>query len=205
MPLAVATEGGSHEEALMEHATGMRMARISTNPLRDVLQTAADTERLSVQLRDFCSGASFWLIDAGADHDQPFLLPEIAEAEIVLLAGASPDSIKTAYGGLKALHTRLARREFQVLVAGAPLAQAELIQQNIAAAANRYLGVSVRALGNIPPDDRLWRAEQLERPVIEAYPMADASVALRAIATRLLDGAGAGGAPANRALATEGS
>jgi flagellar biosynthesis protein FlhG len=189
---------------MAEHATGMRMARVSASPLCDVLRTAADTERLSAQLKDFCSGASFWLIDAGADHDQPFLLPEIAAADIVVLTGATPDSIKAAYGGVKTLHSRLARRHFQLLVAGAPADQAELIQQNIAAAANRYLGVSVQALGNIPADDRLWRAGQLERPVIEAFPMADASVALRGIATRLLDSASAGAAQAARALATEG-
>jgi flagellar biosynthesis protein FlhG len=46
--------------------------------------------------------------------------------------------------------------------------------------------VPVRFLGNLPPDEHLARALQLGRPVVEAFPMASASIALREVAARLL-------------------
>jgi len=106
---------------------------------------------------------------------------------MVVLTSSTADSIKHAYAQIKALHGQLGRRQFLLMVVGATLAQAEKIQQNIAQAANQYLAVPVRFLGSIPNDEHLGRALQLGRPVVEAFPMASASVALREVAARLLN------------------
>ena len=51
---------------------------------------------------------------------------------------------------------------------------------------SRHLQVRLEYLGHIPVDEKLKRATQLCRPVIEAFPAAQASYAIREIAQGLM-------------------
>lgn len=182
-----AQASGKPSTAIQEHSTSFHIARLSSKPLKDVLFRAGDTTQLSQLIKDAAHSASYWLTDAGLDYDQAALLPDITLSEIVIITTTAPDSIKSAYGCMKALNTDLGRKLFHVLVVNASEAQAELIQQNIAAAAQRYLGVTIKSLGSVPFDEKLSRAEQMGRPVIELFPTADISAALRRVASKLLN------------------
>ena len=182
----LACREGDAQQAVQPHGPGVRIARLANRPLDELLNQPDDTAKLSQQLQALSPSGQFCLIDIDLQRDNPFVLPELAQGEMVVLTSSTPDSIKHAYAQIKALHGQLGRRQFLLMVVGTTLAQAEKIQQNIAQAANQYLAVPVRFLGSIPNDDHLARAQQLGRPVVEAFPMASASVALREVAARLL-------------------
>ncbi len=183
----LALRQGDSQQAVQPHGPGVRIARLTHRPLGELLARPEDSAKLSQQLQTLSPDGQFCLVDTDLQRDNPFVLPELAQGEMVVLTSSTADSIKHAYAQIKALHGQLGRRQFLLMVVGATLAQAEKIQQNIAQAANQYLAVPVRFLGSIPNDEHLGRALQLGRPVVEAFPMASASVALREVAARLLN------------------
>jgi flagellar biosynthesis protein FlhG len=182
-----AQQGGATELAIREHDQGIRLARLSSQPLKQLSAQTAELENLSRLMNELSPAANVWLVDTDLDADNPFVLPELAQGDIIVLASNTPTSIKQAYTLIKAFHGQFGRRPFSLLVFGASNAQARMIGQNIALAANRYLAVKLTALGSIPADEHLSRAVQLGRAIVDAFPMAQASIAFREIAAQLLN------------------
>ena len=52
----------------------------------------------------------------------------------------------------------------------------------MSAAATRYLAVKLSSMGSVPADEYLHRAARLGRAVVDAFPLAGASVAFRQLA-----------------------
>ena len=137
-------------------------------------------------LRTLKPDSNYWLIDVELEQDDPFVLPEIAQSELLVLTSTAPSSIKRAYSQLKAMQTRLDRRPCYLLVVSATTQQAELVQQNMAQAASRYLEIALTSLGSIPADEQLLQAESMGRALVSSQPKAEASVAFRRMATQLM-------------------
>ncbi|MET3130549.1 flagellar biosynthesis protein FlhG [Oxalobacteraceae bacterium GrIS 1.11] len=123
--------------------------------------------------------------DAGA-----FPVPAMASAEIVVQVSNSASSIKAAYCMIKRLNHELGRRPFGILVTGASEMEAKVVYDNMAQAASRYLAVSLTSMGSVPADEYLHRAARLGRAVVDAFPLAGASVAFRELAGRFSLSAG---------------
>jgi len=74
---------------------------------------------------------------------------------------------------------------FGVLVTGASEEEAHLVYENMARTASRYLAIQLNSMGSVPADEHLNRAAHLGRSVIDAFPLAGASVAFRRLAGQL--------------------
>ncbi|MES2934953.1 MAG: antiactivator of flagellar biosynthesis FleN protein [Pseudomonadota bacterium] len=122
----------------------------------------------------------------GDDDDEPFPLPLMASSEIVLQVSASAGSIKGAYSVIKMLSSQLGRRPFSILVTGASENEAKVVYDNMAQAASRYLAVQLNSVGSVPADEHLNKAARLGRTVVDAFPLAGASVAFRRLAGRFV-------------------
>ena len=103
------------------------------------------------------------------------------------MTNITPDSIKSAYLQIKALHAQLGRRPYHVLMVGSTPEQATLIQNNMSQAAKLYLAVPLISLGAIPHDEFISRAAQMGKTVIDAFPTAVSAAEFRAIATKLVE------------------
>jgi flagellar biosynthesis protein FlhG len=114
-----------------------------------------------------------------------FPVPMMASADIVVQVSTSATSIKAAYCLIKRLNQELGRRPFGILVTGASETEAKVVYDNMAQAASRYLAVKLTSMGSVPADEYLHRAARLGRSVIDAFPLAGASVAFRGLAERL--------------------
>ncbi len=125
------------------------------------------------------------LVDAALDGDDSLPLAALAAGEVVVQVSADAASITAGYALVKRLNAVFGRRRFGVLVSGASEQQAQLVFRNMAQAASRYLGLQLDALGSVPADDHIRRASRLGRAVVEAFPLAGASVAFRRLARRL--------------------
>ena len=183
----VAQQGDRLDKALREHEPGIRLARLSSQPLQALHAQPAELARLSQLLREMSPAANFWLLDTDLNADNPFVLPALSSQEVIVLVANTPTSIKEAYTAMKEFQARCGRRPYQLLVLGASVAQTRMIGKNMALAANRYLASPLIALGNLPADEHWSRSVQLGRAIVDAFPMASASIALRQIAQRLLD------------------
>ncbi|SOY57745.1 MinD/ParA family ATP-binding protein [Cupriavidus taiwanensis] len=120
------------------------------------------------------------LVDAAIDADGA-LSPLAGDAHNVLVV-MRPElaSITAAYACIKRLHHLYAWRQFHLVVnLAASEATVQAILRNLARTASQYLGVEVLCAGWLPSDPLVARAVQLGRCVVEAFPAAPATAALR--------------------------
>ncbi len=144
--------------------------------------------------------AGIVMVDGEMGDDGSFPVPLIASSEIVVQVSTSAASITNAYALIKRLSQELGRRPFGILVTGASEVEAKVVFDNMSAAASRYLAVSLTSMGSVPADEYLQRAARLGRAVVDAFPLAGASVAFRRLAGKLaLQPIPQLGAEANRA------
>ncbi len=124
------------------------------------------------------------IVDGEFGEDDSFPVPVMASSEIVVQVSSSATSITAAYCLVKRLNQSLGRRPFGILVTGASESEAKVVYDNMAKAASRYLAVQLTSMGSVPADEYLHRAARLGRAVVDAFPLAGASVAFRQLAGR---------------------
>ena len=188
-PGATLQDVARQERALDEVAQlmpqGFGVATLTRGPLRRSGLDADSGRRLANAFGVLASQSDILLVDAELDADDALPVAAMANGEIVVQVAPDAASIKQAYGIIKRLNAQLGRRPFSVLVTGASEKEAAVVLDNIAHAANRYLGLQLTSLGSVPADDHVTRASRLGRSVVDAFPLARASVAFRQLASRL--------------------
>lgn len=143
-----------------------------------------DARRLAKSFDVLVKQSGIVMVDGEFGADDSFPVPIMDSAEIVVQVGTSAASITAAYSLIKRLSQQLGRRPFGILVTGATEAEAKLVYDNMCSAASRYLAVQLTSMGSVPADEYLHRAARLGRAVVDAFPLAGASVAFRQLAGR---------------------
>jgi flagellar biosynthesis protein FlhG len=156
-------------------ATMARMAPASADEARRLAKT------FDVLVKQ---AGSIVMVDGEFGADDTFPVPIMATSEIVVQVSTSAASITNAYALIKRLSQHLGRRPFGILVTGATEAEAKVVYDNMSSAATRYLAVTLSSMGSVPADEYLHRAARLGRAVVDAFPLAGASVAFRRLAGR---------------------
>jgi flagellar biosynthesis protein FlhG len=145
---------------------------------------AEDMRRLANTFDVMVKQTGIVMVDGECGADGGLPLAAMADAEIVIQVSTSATSITNAYALIKRLSQQLGRRPFGILVTDATEAEAKVVYDNMAAAATRYLAVTLTSMGSVPADEYLQRAARLGRAVVDAFPLAGASVAFRRLAGR---------------------
>jgi flagellar biosynthesis protein FlhG len=125
------------------------------------------------------------LVDATLNNDDLLPLKTLNDSDILIQLTREPESIKDAYTLIKRICSQLGRRSFGIIVDDANDAQAEVVFNNIAQVAKRFMQIDLEFFGAIPADVHLGKAAKLGRPVIDAFPLTPASNAFKQIAQRL--------------------
>jgi len=154
---------------------------------------ADDARRLAKSFDVLVKQSGIVIVDGEFGPDDSFPVPIMDSAEIVVQVGTSAASITAAYSLIKRLSQQLGRRPFGILVTGATEAEARLVYDNMCSAASRYLAVQLTSMGSVPADEYLHRAARLGRAVVDAFPLAGASVAFRQLAGRFARASMSGG------------
>jgi flagellar biosynthesis protein FlhG len=142
-----------------------------------------ETRRLAKAFDVLVKQTGVVIVDGEFDGEA-FPVPVMSSSEIVVQVSNSATSIKAAYSMIKRLNQELGRRPFGILVTGASESEAKVVYDNMAQAASRYLAVNLVSMGSVPADEYLQRAARLGRAVVDAFPLAGASVAFRQLAGR---------------------
>ncbi|WP_036302220.1 MinD/ParA family ATP-binding protein [Methylotenera sp. L2L1] len=125
------------------------------------------------------------LVDATLNNDDLLPLKTLNDSDILIQLTREPESIKDAYTLIKRICSQLGRRSFGIIVDDANEAQAEVVFNNIAQVAKRFMQIELEFFGAIPADVHLGKAAKLGRPVTDAFPLTPASNAFQQIAQRL--------------------
>ena len=145
---------------------------------------ADDARRLAKTFDVLVKQTGIVIVDGEFGDDGQFPVPIMASSEIVVQVSTSAASITAAYSLIKRLSQQLGRRPFGILVTNASEMEAKVVYDNMASAASRYLAVQLVSMGSVPADEYLHRAARLGRAVVDAFPLAGASVAFRRLAGR---------------------
>jgi len=145
---------------------------------------ADEARRLAKAFDVLVKQSGIVIVDGEFGLDDTFPVPIMASSEIVVQVSTSAASITAAYTLIKRLSQQLGRRPFGILVTGASEAEAKVVYDNMSSAASRYLAVQLTSMGSVPADEYLHRAARLGRAVVDAFPLAGASVAFRRLAGR---------------------
>ena len=137
-------------------------------------------------LRAVAKGMDVVLVDAARDgHSVCASLS--GDEPLLLVLNATASGITESYALLKQMAMHNGRQAFDIVVNKvATEREALAVFDNMAQVARRHLQVHLEYLGHIPVDEKLKRATQLGRTLIETFPAAQASYALREIAQGLL-------------------
>lgn len=113
------------------------------------------------------------LIDAAPGRASQMLSVSSSSHEIVVVVSPEPASITAAYALIKHISGDRGIQRFRVLVNRAVIeTEAQVIFDNMAEVASRYLAVSLDFMGFIPTDDKLRQSNRRGRSVIEVFPTA---------------------------------
>lgn len=176
---------------------GFGLALLARHCEPDVLRQAiaANAARIADAFDSLAARADIVLLDGALDANDAFPIAAMDDGEIVIQVSTNPTSIKSAYVLLKRLSDKLGRRRFSLLVTGGAEKEAQMVYDNIAQASSRYLATQLDFLGAIPADEHLARAAGQGRTVIDAFPLARASLAFNRIAGQFLVPSGTCGMP----------
>ncbi|CAG2145678.1 MinD/ParA family ATP-binding protein [Cupriavidus plantarum] len=123
------------------------------------------------------------VIDARAMQDGSLSPLAGAAHNFVIVMRPDATSITAAYACIKRLHHLYACRRFHLVVNMATSeAAVTAITGNLARTAGQYLGVEASSAGALPVDPLVVRGLHLGRCVVEAFPAAAATTALRRMA-----------------------
>lgn len=135
-----------------------------------------ERERLPECLAEASRGMDVILVDAAASGRHSIAASLATEQPLLLVLNATASAITESYAMIKRMALQDGRRSFEVVVNRVRNEkEARTVFGNVADVARRHLRVRVDYLGYIPVDEKLKRATQLCRTVIDAFPAAPAA------------------------------
>lgn len=155
-----------------------------------------EQQRMEGVLTEVSSGMDVMLVDAAMPATsrikgltgQAAVSSSLAnEAALLVVADATASGITESYALIKRLALENARLHFGIVVNKATDERAaKTVFENMARVARHNLAARLEYFGHIPNDDRLKRATQLGRPVVEAFPGAVSAKLYMELAQKLL-------------------
>jgi flagellar biosynthesis protein FlhG len=146
----------------------------------------AERERLLESLLGAAVGRDVVLVDAARDGNS-VCASLSGDEPLLLVLNATASGITESYALLKKMAVHNGRQAFDIVVNRVGSEREALaVFDNMQKVARYHLQVNLSYLGYIPVDEKLLRATQLCRPVVDAFPSAASSMAMREIAQGLL-------------------
>lgn len=183
--LDVAAETGTLSRALRAPMQGLQFIELS----RGRRIGSAAEKRIEALLEQIMGQCDVMLITTELDARQRLPMDGLASGEILVQVSRRRNAITSGYCAIKSLTRVTGRRSFGVLVTGTPENEAKALHANMAEAASRFLAVSLGFVGSVPPDDSARRACDMRRSIIEVFPLAEASTAMRRISEAIVQSA----------------
>jgi flagellar biosynthesis protein FlhG len=171
------------EEVLLSGPPGVEIvpAARGVKALADL--TPSEQEWLVQSFHTLSDSVDVVLIDAVAGLADHALSLTLAAQEVVVTLSRDPASITDAYALIKRLSRDYAKQRFRILVSKVrETGEGETIFKNFAATAQRFLGVNILFMGEVPYEEELRQAARLKQPVVDAFPASDAAAAFRRLA-----------------------
>jgi len=135
---------------------------------------------------DLAADLDLLLVDTAAGISPGVLQLVQATQHVLVVVCEDPASVTDAYAVIKVLSRTHGVRHFRVVTnMTAEASGGARLFAALQRVTNRFLDVTLDHCADIPADELLRRAVREQRPVVEAYPGADSSQAIRRLATAI--------------------
>lgn len=177
------------EEVLTEGPHGIRVLGASSGVQELTHLTDAQKLRIVSAFEPLDRRFDLVLVDCGAGIGDNVLFFAGAAQEALLVVTAEPTSLSDAYATVKVLSQQAGVSHFSVVANQAADFQGRDVFRRLTQVTERFLSAKLTYLGNVPRDENLQRALQVQQPLVDLYPRAPASRALATLADTLLGSA----------------
>lgn len=176
-----------HDSTLHHGAQNIRILPVAQAIQALPTLCAQERGQLMGCLADASSEADVVLVDA-TTYKKPDISSSLTPNQpLMLVLNSTASAITESYALIKRMAMHEGRQHFGIVVNKARSEQAaRLIFNNVAHVARQHLQVCVEYLGYIPYDEKLKRATQLCRPVLELFPTAQSALAFGEIGHNLM-------------------
>lgn len=179
-------------QALISYSPSLYILPAREGLRRSASLNPAEIERTVGALSGVTPQPDIVLLDLAADRSQINFAAAAAADNIILLLAPEHAAITASYALIKKLAQDYARSDIYLLQAKAKQGgDAQAVYTNMTDAARRYIRTQLESLAPIPWDECVKRAQQLAKPVVEAYPDTAASRQYHDLARTIMNWPGA--------------
>ncbi len=137
------------------------------------------------------SRADFIIIDTGAGITGNVISFAVAADELLVVTAPEPAAITDGYALIKTVSREKGHGQINLVCNKADsLAEGQGVGKRVKDVCLRFLDLGIGELGCVPWDEKVKRAVRKRKPFILEYPLCPASIAVKKLARRILQGSG---------------
>ncbi|WP_353683464.1 MinD/ParA family protein [Thermodesulfovibrio sp. 3907-1M] len=160
----------------------------ASSGIRELTQlTYGHKMRIIEELENIDKDYDIFLIDTGAGISDNVTFFCSAAHDTIVIVTAEPTSIADAYALIKVLYREHGEMNFRIVVNNTKNhREAKETFRKLSMVTERFLGISIDWLGELPYDEKIREAVVAQKPYITLYPTSDFSKKLTEIAKQFL-------------------
>lgn len=173
----------SLEDTIIEGPAGIMVVPASSGKRNMAELSGAEHAGLVRAFSELQRPLDTLIVDTAAGIADSVITFTQASQQIIVVVTSDPQSLTDAYALIKVLSRERGIRRVHVLANQVHSArEAREVYENLRRVAERFLDMTLSAIGYIPHDEWLKRAVRRQRAVVETYPAAPSAVAFRELA-----------------------
>jgi flagellar biosynthesis protein FlhG len=174
------------KEVLVDGPGGIKIVPASSGTLRMTQLNPMEHAGLINAFSELGDQIDVLIIDTAAGISEGVVSFLRAAQEILLVVCDEPTSITDAYALIKLMNRDYGTNRFRILANQVKSEQeGRHLFEKLTRVTERFLDVALQYVGIVPYDEAVKKAVQRQRAVLEAYPRAKASLAIKALAEKV--------------------
>ncbi len=176
----------SLEEVMIDGPANVKVIPASSGVSRMANLTTAEQAGLINAFNELGHAIDVMVVDTAAGISDSVVNFCSASQEVVVVVCDEPASITDAYAFIKIMSREHKVERFQILANMTHTThEGRELFNKLSKATDRFLDVMLTYMGTIPYDERLRKAVQHQRAVVEAFPRSPSALALKRIAKQV--------------------
>lgn len=176
------------EEIIVEGPSNIKIIPASTGKKNMANLTPMEQQGLINAFSELGHAADVLIVDTGAGISDTVINFCTASQEVIVVVHDEPASITDAYAFIKVMSRHHHISRFHILANMTHTAhEGRELFAKLSKATDRFLDVVITFMGTVPYDEKLRKAVQHQRAVVDAFPRSPSALAFKRI-TRQIDG-----------------
>lgn len=173
-------------DVLVDGPAGIKIVPASSGTQRMTQLGPLEHAGLINAFSDLSDQIDVLIVDTAAGISESVVSFLRASQELLLVVCDEPTSITDAYALIKLMNRDYGVNRFRILANQVRNEQeGRHLFEKLTRVAERFLDVGLQYVGMVPYDEAVRKAVQRQRAVLEAYPRAKASLAIKALAEKV--------------------